>query len=85
MQIDVDTRQLTGAAADVRGAAEAVGGLALPRSPDVSAVAAADAVRMLLRVVERQQGDLATCLRGTAALVETAVADYQRAEARAVR
>ena len=51
----------------------------------MSAVGAADAVRMLLRVVREQRDDIAGCLRGTAALVETAVADYARTEEQAVR
>ena len=85
MRIDVDTQVLTGLADAVRRAASAVDGFAQPLLPEVSAVGAADAVRMLLRVVREQRDDVAACLRGTAALVETAIADYTRAEAQAVR
>jgi hypothetical protein len=85
VRIDVDTHVLTGLAGAVRRAASAVDGLAEPRVPEVTAVGAADAVRMLLRVAREQRDDVASCLRGTAALVETAVADYARAESRAVR
>jgi hypothetical protein len=85
VRIDVDTHALAGLAGAVRAAAAAVEGFAEPAAPEVSAVGAADAVRVLLRVVREQRDDVATCLRGTAALIETAVADYTRAESRAVR
>ncbi len=85
MRIDVDTQALTGLAGAVRQAAAAVDGFAQPAPPEVSAVGAADAVCVLLRVVREQRDDVAACLRRTAALVETAVADYALAEAQAVR
>ena len=85
MRIDVDTHVLAGLAGAVRAAAAAVDGFAEPRAPEVSSVGAADAVRVLLRVAREQRDDVAVCLRGTASLVETAVADYARAEAQAVR
>lgn len=85
MRIDVDTQILTGLAGALRQAASTVEGFAEPAAPEVRAVGAADAVRMLLRVVRQQRDDVATCLRGTAALVETAVADYARTESQAVR
>jgi hypothetical protein len=85
VRIDVDTHALAGLAGAVRAAAAAVEGFAEPAAPEVSAVGAADAVRVLLRVVREQRDDVAACLRGTAALVETAVADYARAEGQAAR
>lgn len=85
MRIEVDTRALAGLTGALRQAASAVDGFAEPAAPDVAAVGAADAVRMLLRVVREQRDDLAVCLRGAAALVDTAVADYARTESRAVR
>jgi ABC-type transporter Mla subunit MlaD len=85
VRIDVDTQALAGLAGAVRRAASAVGGFADPVRPEVSAVAAEDAVRMLLRVAREQRDDVAGCLRGVAALVETAAADYARAESQAVR
>ncbi len=83
VQIDVDTEELTGVAGAVRQAAAAVGGLVLPRAPDPESVAAGDALRMLLRVVDEQRHDLSAALLGAAVLVEAAAADYARAEARA--
>lgn len=85
MRIDVDTQVLAGLAGALRHAASAVDGYAQPAAPEVTAVGAADAVRMLLRVAREQRDDVAACLRGTAALVETAVADYARTESQAVR
>jgi hypothetical protein len=85
VRIDVDTQVLAGLAGAARQTASAVDGFAQPAVPEVSAVGAADAVRMLLRVVREQRDDVAACLRATAALVETAVADYARTESRAVR
>jgi hypothetical protein len=85
VHIDVDTQVLAGLAGAVRQVASTVDGFAQPAAPEVTAVGAADAVQMLLRVVREQRDDVATCLRGTAALIETAVADYTRAESRAVR
>lgn len=85
MRIEVDSEVLAGLAGAVRQVAAAVAGYAEPAAPDLTAVAAADAVRMLLRVARRQRDDVATCLRGTAALVATAAADYARTESQAVR
>jgi hypothetical protein len=85
VRIDVDTQVLVGLAGAVRQAASAVAGFADPAAPEVSAVGAADAVGMLLRVVRQQRADVAGCLRGVAALVETAAADYARTESQAAR
>jgi hypothetical protein len=85
VRIDVDTHLLAGLAGAVRAAASAVDGFSEPAAPEVTAVGASDAVRMLLRVVREQRDDVAACLRGTAALVETAAADYARTESQAVR
>jgi hypothetical protein len=85
VRIDVDTHVLAGLADAVRAAAAAVEGFAEPAAPEVSGVGAADAVRVLLRVAREQRDDVAGCLRRAAALVETAVADYARAETEAVR
>jgi hypothetical protein len=85
MQIDVDTRALTGLAGAVRQVACAVDTLVEPRRPAVAAVAADDAVRVLLRVLREQRDDVAHCLRGVAALVETAAADYACTESQAAR
>ena len=85
VQITVDTHALVGLAGAVRQAAAAVDGFADPPRPDVTAVGAADAVRVLLRVAREQREDVAACLRGVAVLVETAAIDYAHAEAQAVR
>jgi hypothetical protein len=85
VQIDVDTHALTGLAGAVRQAASAVGALDDPPAPEVSAVGAADAVWVLLRVVRQQREDVTHCLRGVAALVETAAVDYARTESQAAR
>jgi hypothetical protein len=85
VRIEVDTQVLAGLAGALRHAASAVEGFAEPTVPEVGAVGAADALRMLLRVAREQRDDVAACLRGTAALVEAAVADYARTGARAVR
>ncbi len=85
MQIEVDTPSFRGLADVVRRAGAALDGYRQPAAPDLDAVAASDAVRMLLRVVHEQRRDVAVCLRGTAALVETAAADYARTESQAVR
>ena len=85
MQIDVDTHALTGLAGAVRQIACAVDALVEPARPEVTAVGADDAVRVLLRVLREQRADVVDCLRTVAVLVETAAVDYARTESQAAR
>lgn len=85
MRMDVDTRALCGVAAALRTTSADVDAVDRPRPPGLESILADDAVRVLLRVATEQRERIADTLRAAAALIETAEADYARAEARAAR
>jgi hypothetical protein len=85
MRMDVDTRALDGAAAALRTTAADVDTVDPPRAPGLESILVEDAVGALLRVAAEQRERIADTLRAAAVLIETAAADYARAEARATR
>lgn len=83
MHLDVDTTAVTGVGSALRAAAAQTAAVRLPRAPACEDVSAADAIGALLAVSGEQLEGCGSVLRLAAALVETAAADYARAETRA--
>ena len=83
MQMDVDTYPIAGVSDAVRRAAVQLRAVDLPQPPPCEDVGASDAIGALLAVSGESLAALSHALDTVGLLVETARADYSRAEASA--
>ena len=83
MRLDIDTHTIAGVSDAVRRAAVQLRAVDLPRPPPCEDVGASDAIAALLAVSGESLAVLSHAIDTVGVLVETARADYARAEASA--